>query len=119
MTVRFLDTNPLLRYFTRDDEDKAAKVLSLLQKVERNEEQVTTSPMVIFETVFTLQHTYKVARPEIKRLIETVIDLPGVKLPLKTIYCQALDIYVTYPKFSFADAFNAAYALDLGVTEIY
>lgn len=119
MAVRFLDTNPLLRYFTRDDKKKAEKVLSLLQRVERGEEQVTTSPMVIFETVFTLQHTYQVLRPEIKRLIETVIDLPNVKLPLKIVYRQALDIYVTYHKLSFADAFNAAYTLDLGVTEIY
>ena len=119
MAVKFIDTNPLIRYFTRDDKEKAAKVLALLQRVERGEEQLTTSPMVIFETVFTLQHTYKVPRDEIKRLIETVIDLPGIKLPLKSLYRHALDLYVSYSNFSFVDAYNAAYMINFDVTELY
>ena len=33
--MRFLDTNILLRYFTKDDEKKANDVLRLLKKVEK------------------------------------------------------------------------------------
>jgi predicted nucleic acid-binding protein len=29
-TLRFLDTNILLRYFTRDDEERASRALALL-----------------------------------------------------------------------------------------
>ncbi|HID95412.1 MAG TPA: hypothetical protein EYP53_05060, partial [Candidatus Latescibacteria bacterium] len=39
----------LLRYFTKDGPQKAEQVLKLLKKVERNEEKVITSPLVIFE----------------------------------------------------------------------
>jgi aryl-alcohol dehydrogenase-like predicted oxidoreductase len=56
--MRFLDTNILLRYFTKDDEAKAHKALVLLQRIERGEERVETSLSVIFETVFTLDNFY-------------------------------------------------------------
>jgi len=59
---KFLDTNILIRYFTKDDEEKAYNVLELLKKIERNEEKATTSPLVIFEVIFTLQSYYKVPR---------------------------------------------------------
>ena len=66
MSLRFLDTNILLRYLTRDDEAKARRALALMIRVERGEEQVVTSPMVIFETVFTLEKSYRIARSTIK-----------------------------------------------------
>ena len=66
--MRFIDTNLFLRYFTRDDEEKAEKVLNLLKRIERNEEQVITSSLVMFEVIFTLESFYKVSREEIKEL---------------------------------------------------
>ena len=59
---RFLDANIMLRYFTRNDPDKAQRARALLERVERRDEKVITSTLVVFETVFTLQRTYKVAR---------------------------------------------------------
>ncbi len=46
---KFLDTNIFLRYLTKDDEEKAYKVLELLKKIEKGEEKAITSPLVIFE----------------------------------------------------------------------
>ena len=80
MLPRFLDTNILLRYFTRDDPEKAERALALLQGVEQGQERVIISPMVIFETVFTLQHSYGVPRPRIRDLVEDIISLRGVQL---------------------------------------
>ncbi len=118
MPPRFLDTNILLRYFTRDDEEKARLVLALLSRVERGEEKVITSPMVIFETVFTLQSHYRVSRKEIRDLVSNVISLRGLQLQHKGLYYRALDIYVDH-NISFADAFNAAYMESRGISEIY
>ncbi|RLE10993.1 pilus assembly protein, partial [Candidatus Aerophobetes bacterium] len=108
--MRFLDTNLLIRYFTRDDEEKAQRVLKLLKRVERGEERVITSPLVLFEIVFTLQSFYGVPREKIKELLSPIIELRGLKLSNKEIYQLALDIY-TEKNISFADAFNAAFAL--------
>ena len=60
MALHFLDTNVLLRYLNNDDVDKAQRAESLLLRVERGQERVTISPLVIFETVYTLQSRYRV-----------------------------------------------------------
>ena len=114
----FLDTNILLRYFTRDDERKAQQALNLLMRVERGEEKVITSSLVIFETVFTLQSFYKVPRQRIRELVLSIISLRGLQLPGKNVYYQAFDLYVT-KNISFADAYNAAYMLSERVSSIY
>ena len=114
----FVDTNILLRYLTRDDEQKAQQALNLLIKVEQGEEKITTSSLVIFETIFTLQHSYKVSRQKIRELILPIISLRGLHLPGKSIYYQAFEFYVT-KNISFADAYNAAYMLSEGISTIY
>jgi uncharacterized protein len=118
MSASFLDTNILLRYFTRDDEQKAQRALDLLIRVERGEEKIITSSLVIFETVFTLQRFYKVPRQRIKELILSIISLRGLHLPGKNVYYHAFDLYVTN-NISFADAYNAAYMLSEKVSNIY
>ncbi len=118
MTPRFLDTNILVRLLTDDDPEKSARALALLQKVERGEEQLVTSPMVIFETVFTLQKTYHAPRRVIREGIEAVISLRGLRLANKTLYLSALDGYVEN-NISFADAYNAAFMRSRRLSEIY
>lgn len=76
------------------------------------------SPLVIFETVFTLQRSYGLSRADIREKIEDLISLRAVRLPDKQLYYRALELYVsTNP--SFADAYNAAYMASRGLTEIY
>jgi predicted nucleic acid-binding protein len=118
MSACFIDTNILLRYLTRDDEQKAQRTLNLLMKVERGEEKVITSSLVIFETIFTLQRFYKVPRPRIKELILPIISLRGLQLPGKNVYYQAFDLYIA-KNISFADAYNAAYMLSEKVSNVY
>lgn len=118
MPARFLDTNILLRYFTRDDEQKARRALALLTRVERGEEKVLTSPLVIFETVYTLQRGYQVPRERIKMLLGDIISLRGVQLSDKKCYYRAFDLYVQH-NISFADAYNAAFMQSRSVDEIY
>ena len=116
--MRFVDTNLSLRYFTRDNEEKAQKVLTLLKRVEKNEEKITTSPLVIFETIFTLESFYKVPKKEIKELMFPILSLKGLELPDKGIYQQALDTYIK-KGISFTDAFNATFIFKKGIKEIY
>jgi predicted nucleic acid-binding protein len=116
--MRFLDTNILLRYLTRDDAEKAERALALLRRVENGDEKVFTSPLVIFETIFTLQKHYKVSRDLIRDLMRDIIGLRGLQLQNKRLYEQALELYATH-NVSFADAFNVAYISWQHATEIY
>jgi len=118
MSICFLDTNILLRFLTRDDEGKAQQALGLLLRVERGEEKVITSPLVIFETIYTLQSFYKVPRQLIKEQILSIISLRSLHLPDKNLYHRAFDLYVT-KNISFADAYNAVYMLAEEVSYIY
>lgn len=118
MTEFFLDTNILMRYLTGDDEQKSQRALALLMRVERGEERLITSPLVIFEVIFTLQKFYKVPRQRIKDLVLPIIALKGLHLPEKNVYYKAFELYVT-KNISFADAFNAAYVICEQIPVIY
>src|ERR671914_1187833 len=116
--MRFLDTNILLRYFTKDDEEKAQKALALLQRIERGEERAETSLPVIFETVFTLQRRYRVPLPEIRDLLLPILRMRGLRLPSKTLCIAALDLFIER-NISYVDAFNALYVQAKGMKEVY
>ncbi len=116
--ARFLDTNVLLRYLLGDDKEKAQRAFGLLRRVELGQEKVATSPMVVFETVFTLQKRYRVPRERIRESLRDIISLRGLELPNKSLYVKTLDLYASH-NISFTDAFNAAYMASRGITEIY
>ena len=115
---RFVDANVFLRYFTGSDPDKAKRARRLLERVERGEEKVTTETVVVFETVFTLQRTYKVPKAQIREMVGDVLSLPGVQLRGKTLCLEALDLYVQ-KNVSFVDAYIAVVMKARGLTEIY
>ena len=115
---RLLDTNVLLRYYTKSDPEKAQRARALLEWVEQREEKVITSTLVMFETVFTLERTYKVPKSQVREMIRDVLSLPGVQLARKGLCLQALDLYARH-NVSFADAYTVAYMQSLKLSEIY
>lgn len=116
--ARFLDTNILIRYLTNDDPDKAALALALLDRVAEGNEQVVTTPLVIFETIFLLQRTYKLPKTDIREKITTILSLQGVQVRERALCLRALDYYVEQ-NISYADAYNAAWMQDEGIAEVY
>lgn len=118
MAIRFLDTTVLLRYLANDDRDKASRSRDLLKRVESGDERVTASPMVIFETVFSLQRVAGVPRAEFREMLLPIIEFRYLQLPGKPTYRRAFELYVDYA-LPFADAYNLAYMEEHEVTEIY
>ena len=117
MALPFLDTNILLRHLLHDVPDQSARYTAYLQRVERGEVQVRTADTVIFETVFTLQRTYKVPRADIAQALLPLIELPGIVLPNKRRFRTAFDLYLSL-NLPFADAYHAAVMQSLKLTEI-
>ena len=118
--VRFLDTNILLRHLTGDDPRKAQACYRLLQRVERGEEVVVTSGMVVAEAVFLLHSPrhYGLPRERVRQLIQPLLDLRSIRLPNKSLYKRAFELYCD-KRLSFIDAYNAAFMAARGVTEVY
>ena len=115
--MRFLDTNILLRYFAGDDLEMAEAARRLLAKVERGEERVVTSPLVVFETVFILQRTYGVSRERIGSMVGAIVSLPGIRFAEKRQCLEALNVFVQHG-ISFADAYTVVHMKVRGITEI-
>ena len=115
---RFLDTNILLRYFTGSDPEQAERARALLERVERREERVITSPLIVFETVFTLERSYKVPKARVREMLRDVLSMPALQLPGKGLCLQALDLHVAH-NVSLADAYSAAFMQARRLTEIY
>jgi predicted nucleic acid-binding protein len=120
--ARFIDSNVLLRLLgspvTVEDRRKAERARDLLLRVERGEEQVITTPLVIFETIFTLNRTYPRSRDHLRDRVSDVLSLRGLQLPGKGLFLEALQLFAA-TNVSFADAFNAVTMQARGVSEIY
>lgn len=116
--MRFLDTNVLLRYFVRDNLAMAESARCLLARVERGEEKVAISPLIVFETVFTLQRTYGVSKERIAAMVSAIVTLPGIEFAEKRLCLDALTLFARQ-NISFADAYTAVLMRSRGITEIY
>lgn len=115
---RFLDANVLLRLITDDDRIKADAAQALLDRVEYGQEHLVTSPLVLFEVIFTLQKTYSIERQRIREALGSFISLRHVEIVNKAIWQDALELFVQ-KNIAFADAYNVTYMKALGVHEIY
>jgi predicted nucleic acid-binding protein len=106
MAPQFLDTNILLRHLLQDHPQQSPRATAYLQRIEAGQVQARISDTVVFETVFTLQRTYRRSRASIQAALLPLIELPGIILPGKRRLRQVFDLYVTR-NIAFADAYHA------------
>jgi predicted nucleic acid-binding protein len=120
MALRFVDTNIFLRLLTKSDPQQASDARALLLRVESGEEKVTTSPLVLFEVIFTLgsPRSYNEPKERIVALVSPLVELRGLQIPNKQLWYDTFAVWLKYP-IDFADAFNVGYMRSLGISEIY
>lgn len=118
MGLQFLDTNIFIRHLRQDDPVLSPKATAIFSRIEQAEIRVRTSDTVIFETVFTLQRTYKLPKDLIADALLPLIELPALILPGKTVYPGAFALYRTAP-LGFADCYHVALMQRLGIAEIF
>ena len=119
--MRFLDTNVILRYLTRDDEVKAEACYRLFQRVKRGQEELFVCEAIVSEVVYvlsSLRAPYRLSHEEIRARIIPILTLRGLKLPQKNVYLRALDLYATSPYLDFEDALAVSHMEQRGITEI-
>ena len=119
--MRFLDTNVIVRYLTRDDEDKAQACYQLFQRVHRGEEELVTCEAIVTEVVYVLaspRAPYRLSHEEIRARLVPILTLRGLRLPQRSVYIRALDIYASSQFLDFEDALVVAHMERQRVTEI-
>ena len=119
--MRFLDTNIILRYLTRDDESKAEACYRLFQRVKQGEEELFTCEAIVTEVAYVLSSPrapYRLSHEDVRARLLPVLTLRGVRLPQKRVYLRALDLYASSPFLDFEDALAVAHVEHRGLTEI-
>ena len=119
--MRFLDTNVILRYLTRDDEEKAEACYRLFQRVKQGDEELFTCEAVVTEVAYVLSSTrapYRLSHGEIRERLLPILTLRGLKLPQKRACLRALDLYAEVPSLDIEDALAVAHMEQQRVTEI-
>jgi len=119
--VRFLDTNIILRYLTRDDAVKAEACFALFQQIQRGEEEVFTCEAIVAEAVYVLTSPrlpYGLSHEEVHSLLLPILMLRGLHLPQKQVVMDALDLYAASHFLDFEDALAVTHMKQQGCGEI-
>lgn len=119
--MRFLDTNVILRYLTRDDEVKAQACYQLFQRVKEGKEELLTCEAIVTEVVYVLSSNrapYRLSHEEVRARLLPILTLRGLRLSQKRVYIRALDLYASSPFLDFEDALAAAHMGQRGIKEI-
>lgn len=120
--MRFLDTNVIIRYLTRDDERKAQACYELFQRVKQGDEEVFICEAIVTEVAYVLTSSrapYRLGHTEVKDRLLPILTLRGVKLAHKRVCFRALDIYASSPGLDLEDALAVAHMEQQGITGIY
>lgn len=113
-----IDTNLLVRYLTDDDPQKAKAVDTLLNRANKGELKILIPSIVVAELVWVLESSYKMIADEIAKLVEAILNTPGIDVQDKRIIKAALSLYRT-KEIDLIDAWIIEFAKDKGAKKIY
>jgi predicted nucleic acid-binding protein len=119
--VRFVDTNVILRYLVRDDEEKAQACLAVFQRAQTGSEELFTCESVIAEAVYVLSShrgPYRLGHDEIAARLMPIVGLRGLRMPQKRVCERALEVYRASLSLDFEDALAIAHMERQGIAEV-
>lgn len=119
--MKFLDTNVIIRFLTRDDEEKAGACYQLLQRANYGTETLLICEAIITEVVYVLSSRrapYQLTHEEIRSRLAPIIAIRGLRLPQKHLYINALNIYAEHRNLDFEDALAIAHMRHQSISEI-
>lgn len=110
--AQLVDTNVLVRFFTGDPPDLAAKARGLLARADIGEVQLLVLPVVVAETFFTLESFYEIDRKLVASKLSAFLQSRGIEAIELARVLDALKRCAERGA-HFADAYLAACAAEL------
>jgi predicted nucleic acid-binding protein len=101
----FLDTNVLIRHFTGDPPDQAARATKLLASAN----ELLVAHLIVAEAVYVLESFYELDRTSVAGLVRAVVAFPAVVVSDPVMVLRALEIYERQ-RLDFAGAYLVAQA---------
>lgn len=106
--MHLLDTNPILRFLTNDDDIQSPIAYQLFEKAVKGEITLVLSPLVIAECCWVLEsRRYAYSKGEIALNLSRLISANGIRTLEKEAIQNALYMYSTY-NIDFTDAYLQA-----------
>lgn len=103
MNTQIIDTNILVRYLIRDNEQQFQKALDIIKTANTSQQDLYIDEVVVAETVWVLKSYYQQEKSTICESLTKLINLPVFSNPRKPILLQAISIY-TENNISYVDA---------------
>lgn len=114
----FVDTNLFIRYLTNDDPDLADRVGQLLDDAAAGIVQLVTTELVIAETVWVLESSYRLKSVQIAPLVRGILATAGLEVINGDLIGKALVMY-EFHNIDFVDSYIAALMEKQGIQDIY
>ncbi|MGJ8697974.1 MAG: PIN domain-containing protein [Verrucomicrobiaceae bacterium] len=115
--MKGLDTNVLLRFVTRDDEDQFQRASVYLQSACSSEEPGYITSVVLVELVWSLRSTYKYPREDVCRVLLGILRSRELRVQYADEAHKAAELYLNGEAEGFADAYSGLIALKEGCEE--
>ena len=109
-----LDTNVLIRHFTGDPPDQAARATARIRGATPGE-LVLLDPHIA-ECVYVLEGVYRQSRGEVIDLLGSMLGVAAIQFERESVIRRCLDLYGS--GFDFADAYLVARAEEAGVQQV-
>lgn len=103
----FLDTNFLLRYYLKDNQQQFEDCKELILQIEEGKFKVYTSSIVFLEISYVLKSVYKLPFSDITEVLDSILTIRGITIVDKTNTKIALQFYKKY-KVKFTDCLIAS-----------
>jgi predicted nucleic-acid-binding protein len=114
----WLDTNVILRFLLRDNENLFKKANDLFERAERKELTLHLHPLVLAELVWTLESFYGFDKADITDKLSDFIDADGIGVQDKEVARNALQVY-SDKNVDFIDAYLTQYAIHKSPDIVY
>lgn len=108
-----LDTNVLVRFITGDPADMAEQARRLVERADAGEVVLHITPVILAETIFTLESYYTMNRKEVAAILRGFLNCRGIEVTEKDRLLDAL-LRCQDKGAHFADAYLAACAAGSG-----
>lgn len=82
--MKALDTNVLVRFLVRDDEQQAMAVYRKFKEAETNKEVFFIPALVVLEIVWVLESVYEVAKQEVLNSIDELLLMPILEFEIQS-----------------------------------
>jgi len=101
----FLDTNILVRHFTGDPPELAARATRYLA----DSDELLWPDVIVAETIYVLESFYEVERAQVADMIRAALAFPAIQVVDQELLLRAVEVYEV-ERIDFAEAYLVASA---------